>query len=293
MNVGMVIGDFAWQGGAVRMAETLAEIGQTADDAGFSIIGVGDHLWQGPHAGGPEAPQLECFTTLALLAAHTRRCRLAPVVAGVHFRRPGLLAKTLTTLDVLSGGRAMLGLGVGWDADEARGLGIPFPSLAERFEALEETVQICLRMWEGERGDERPYEGEHFRLERPLNLPQSLTRPHPPIMIGGGGEKRTLRLVARYADACNLYPGPDLAAKLEVLRGHCETEGRDYDAIEKTVIFPFDVGDDGAKAGELAGMLRGLAELGVQTALGIISGPDPVRTVEVVGKDVIPAVADA
>ncbi|MEV7966148.1 LLM class F420-dependent oxidoreductase [Sphaerisporangium sp. NPDC088356] len=288
-----MIGDFAWEGGTTRIANTLVEIAQTADDTGFSLIGVGDHVWQGPHAGGPEAPQLECFTTLALLAAHTRRCLLAPVMAGVHFREPGVLAKTVTSLDVLSGGRAMLGIGVGWDEDEARGLGIPYPSLAERFERLEETVQICLRMWDGEQGDERPFDGAHYRLERPLNLPQSITRPHPPIMIGGGGEKKTLRLVARYADACNLYPGPDLPAKLDVLRGHCEAEGRDYDAIEKTVIFPFDVGDEGAKAGELAGMLRGLGELGVRTAMGIVSGPDPVRQVEIIGKRVIPAVADA
>ncbi|WP_214410521.1 LLM class F420-dependent oxidoreductase [Sphaerisporangium fuscum] len=293
MKVGLELGDFAWEGGAARTAATLAAIGQTADDAGFALIGVGDHVWQGPHAGGPEAPMLECFTTLAALAVHTRRCLLAPIVAGVHFRQPGVLAKAVTTLDVLSGGRAMLGLGVGWYEDEARGLGIPYPSLSERFEMLEETIQICLRMWDGERGDERPYDGKHYRLARPLNLPQSISRPRPPILIGGGGEKKTLPLVARYADACNLYPGPDLPAKLAVLRELCEAEGRDYDAIEKTVIFPFDTGEDGAKAGELAEQLRGLAGLGVHTAIGIISGPDPVRQVEVIGKKVVPAVADA
>jgi F420-dependent oxidoreductase-like protein len=293
VKVGLVIGDFAWEGGPARIADTLVEIGQSADDGGFSLIGVGDHVWQGPHAGGPEAPQLECFSTLAVLAAHTRRCRLAPVVAGVHFRQPGVLAKTVTTLDVLSKGRAMLGLGVGWYEDEARGLGIPYPSLSERFQMLEETVQICLRMWDGEQGDERPFTGEHYRLDRPLNLPQSLSRPHPPILIGGGGERKTLRLVARYADACNFYPGPDLPAKLDVLRRHCETEGRSFEAIEKTVIFPFDVGPDGAQAGDLATELRKLAALGVDTAFGIVSGPDPVRQVEIIGKKVIPAVADA
>ncbi|MEU8266670.1 LLM class F420-dependent oxidoreductase [Sphaerisporangium sp. NPDC049002] len=290
MKVGLVIGDFAWEGGTTRIADTLVEIAQTADDTGFSLIGVGDHVWQGPHAGGPEAPQLECFTTLTLLAAHTRRCLLAPVMAGVHFREPGVLAKTVTSLDVLSGGRAMLGLGVGWYEDEARGLGIPYPSLAERFERLEETVQICHRMWDGEQGDERPFTGAHYQLERPLNLPQSITRPHPPIMIGGGGEQKTLRLVARYADACNLYPGPELPAKLDVLRGHCEAEGRDYDAIEKTCIFPFDMGAGVDPAG-LIEMLRALGELGVRTAMGIVAGPDPVRQVELIGKRVIPAVA--
>ncbi|GII76223.1 LLM class F420-dependent oxidoreductase [Sphaerisporangium rufum] len=292
MKIGLVIGDFAWEGGTARMADTLAGIARTADDTGFSLVGVGDHLWQGPHAGGPEAPQLECFTTLAVIAAHTRRCRIAPVVAGVHFRQPGLLAKTVSTLDVLSGGRAMLGLGVGWYEDEARGLGIPYPSLTERFEMLEETVRICHALWQGERGTEQPFAGKHYRLDRALSAPGTLARPHPPIMIGGGG-KKTLRLVARHADACNLYPGPDLPAKLDVLRAHCAAEGRDYDAIEKTCIMPFDTGPDGAGAAALAEQLRGLAAQGVETAIGIVSGPDPVRQVEIIGTKVIPAVADA
>ncbi|MGG8409820.1 LLM class flavin-dependent oxidoreductase, partial [Streptomyces sp. 12297] len=165
--------------------------------------------------------------------------------------------------------------------------------LAERFERVEETLQICLRMWDGEHGDDRPFDGKHYRQTRALNVPQALTRPHPPILIGGGGEKKTLRLVAKYADACNLYPSPDLADKLDVLRGHCETEGRDYDAIEKTIILPVDLVGDGAKADELSGMLRGLAGLGVRTAIGIIAGPDPLRQVELLGEKVIPAVADA
>lgn len=288
MQIGVVLGDFAWAG---NPAETLTRVAQAADDGGVSLIGVGDHLWQGPHVGGPEAPQLECFTTLAFLAAHTRRCRIGPVVAGVHFRRPGLLAKTVTTLDVLSGGRVMLGLGAGWDEAEAKGLGIPFPALTQRFEMLEETLQICLGMWEGERGSQQPFSGRHYTLERLLNMPQSTSRPRPKIMIGGGGERKTLRLVARYADACNLYPGPDLPAKLDVLRRHCEAEGRDYEEIEKTVIFPFDLGEDGAKAGELVEELRRLEALGIQTALGIVFGPDPATQVELIGKHVVPAVA--
>ncbi|GIH66869.1 LLM class F420-dependent oxidoreductase [Microbispora siamensis] len=291
MKIGLEIGEFAWEGGPAAMGRILADVASTADEAGVALIGVGDHLWQGPHAGGPEQPELECFTTLAFLAAHTRRCRLGPVVAGVHFRQPGLLAKTVTSLDVLSGGRAMLGIGVGWYEDEARGMGVPFPPLAERFGMLEETVQVCLRMWEGEQGDERPFDGAHYRLERPLNAPQSLSRPHPPIMIGGGGEKRTLRLVARYADACNLYPGPDLPAKLDVLRGHCEAEGRDYDAIEKTCILPLTLGPDGSGTDELLGALRGIAAAGVDTVIGILSGPDPRRQVDVVAGKVIPEAA--
>ncbi|MGH2616998.1 MAG: TIGR03560 family F420-dependent LLM class oxidoreductase, partial [Thermomicrobiales bacterium] len=236
---------------------------------------------------------LECFTTLAVVAANTRRCRLVPLVAGVHFRYPGLLAKMVTTLDVLSGGRAMLGIGAGWYEEEARGLGIPYPPLAERFEMLEETIQICLGMWRGERDDERPFVGNHYRLERPLNSPQSLTRPHPPILIGGGGEQKTLRLVARYGDACNLYPTPELPHKLDVLRRRCEEEGRDYDAIEKTGMLHFDVGENGAKVEEQIGELRRLSGLGIQTAIGIVRGPEPIRVVEIIGNEVLPAVADA
>ncbi|MER6949852.1 LLM class F420-dependent oxidoreductase [Nonomuraea sp. NPDC000554] len=291
MKIGLELAEFGWDSGPAEMGRTLKQIARVADDAGFDLIGVGDHVWQGPHAGGPEQPQLECFTTLAVIAAHTRRCRVAPVVAGVHFRQPALLAKTVTTLDVLSGGRAMLGIGAGWYADEATGMGFPFPPLAKRFEMLEETLQICLRLWQGEHGDERPFEGAHYRLERPLNLPQSLTRPHPPIMIGGDGRK-TLRLVARYADACNVYPGPDVAAKLDLLRTYCAEEGRDYDAIEKTAIFPFTVGADGTGVAELTGELRRWADAGVQTAIGIVSSTDPVRQMELIGEKVIPAVAD-
>jgi F420-dependent oxidoreductase-like protein len=204
VKLGVQIADYAWEGGPSGMADTLARIAHTADDAGFDVIGVADHLWQGAHLGGPEQPELECFTTLGVVATHTRRCRLVPLVAGVHFRHPALLAKMISTLDVLSGGRAMLGIGAGWYEEEARGLGFPFPPLAERFEMLEEAIQICLRMWQGERGDERPFAGKHYQLERPLNVPQSLSRPHPPILIGGSGERKTLRLVARYADACPL-----------------------------------------------------------------------------------------
>ncbi|MER7764135.1 TIGR03560 family F420-dependent LLM class oxidoreductase [Streptomyces sp. NPDC097619] len=290
MKLGLSLADYAWEGGAARTADTLVGLARTADEAGYHVIGAADHLWQGPHMGGPEQPMLECFTTLATIAAHTRNIRLMPLVAGVHFRAPGLLAKSVTTLDVLSGGRADLGIGAGWDADEARGLGIPFPPLAERYERLEETVRICRALWEGERGEEKPFEGTHHRLERTLNVPQNLGRPQ--IMIGGGGERRTLRLVARHADACNLYPGPELPGKLDVLRGHCEAEGRDYDTIEKTCIMPFVVADRAA-ADELTGALTGLAALGISRVIGILAGPDQHRTVELVATHVLPAVAEA
>jgi alkanesulfonate monooxygenase SsuD/methylene tetrahydromethanopterin reductase-like flavin-dependent oxidoreductase (luciferase family) len=214
------------------------------------------------------------------------------VVTGVHFRYPGMLAKTVTTLDVLSGGRAWLGIGAGHYEAAARGLGIPFPPPGERFEQLEETLQICLRMWNGERGDERPFTGKHYRLERPLNLPQSLSRPHPPILIGGAGERKTLRLVARYADACNLFPMPNLPQKLQALRRHCEAEGRDYNAIEKTCAFRFDVGANGAGVGELLGQLRWLAGMGIETVIGSVVGVEQITPLELIGREVIPAVAE-
>jgi alkanesulfonate monooxygenase SsuD/methylene tetrahydromethanopterin reductase-like flavin-dependent oxidoreductase (luciferase family) len=214
------------------------------------------------------------------------------MVSGVHFRYPAVLVKAVTTLEVLSGGRAWLGIGSGHYEEETRGLGIPFPPQKERFEMLEETAQIALRMWSGERGDERPFEGKHYRLERPLNLPQSISRPHPTIMIAGDGEKKTLRLVARYADACSLRPSPEIPRKFDVLRRHCEEEGRDYEEIEKTCAFAFDVGEGGEKAGELIGQLRWLAGLGVETVIGMVPNVDRISPLEVIGSEVIPAVAD-
>jgi F420-dependent oxidoreductase-like protein len=292
VKLGLQINDFGWPGGPCSVGATVAEIAQTAEGSGFDRIGVADHVWQHPIMGGPEAEELECYTTLAFLAANTSRTKLTAMVTGVHFRHPGVLAKTVTTLDVLSGGRAWLGIGSGHYEQEARGLGIPFPPLKERFEMLEETVQICLRMWSGERGDERPFEGKHYRLERPLNLPQSLSRPHPPIMIAGDGERKTLRLVARYADACSLRPGPEISRKLDVLRRHCEAEGRDYEEIEKTCAFAFDVGEDGSKAGELIGELRWLGGMGIETVIGFVPHVDRITPLKVIGREVIPAAAD-
>ena len=193
MKLALQLNSFDWPGGPERFGDTLVEIARTAEDCGFDRIGVSDHVWQHPIMGGPEADEPECYTTLAFLAARTEAIELLPMVSGVHFRYPGVLAKTVTTLDVLSGGRAWLGIGAGHYEEETRGLGIPFPPLTERFEMLEEAIQIALRMWSGERGDERPFEGKHYQLARPLNLPQSLSRPHPPIMIAGDGERKTLR----------------------------------------------------------------------------------------------------
>ncbi len=292
MKLGLQLNSFDWNGGPERFGSNLMDIARTAEAVGFDRIGVADHVWQHPIMGGPEANEPECYATLAFLAAHTERVGLGAMVSGVHFRYPAVLVKAVTTLDVLSGGRAWLGIGSGHYEEETRGLGIPFPAQRVRFEMLEEAIQIALRMWSGEHGDQRPFEGKHYRLERPLNLPQSLTRPHPPIMIAGDGEKKTLRLVARYADACSLRPSQEIPRKLDVLRRHCEEAGRDYEEIEKTCAFAFDVGERDEKAGELIGQLRWLAGMGVETVIGMVPNVDKISPLEVIGSEVIPAVAN-
>jgi F420-dependent oxidoreductase-like protein len=292
MKLGVQLNSFDWTGGPERFGRNLADIGRVAEEAGFDRIGVADHVWQHPIMGGPEADEPECYTTLAFLAANTEQIRLTAMVSGIHFRHPAVLVKAVTTLDVLSGGRACFGVGSGHYEEETLGLGIPFPPQRERFEMLEETVQIALRMWSGERGDDRPFGGKHYNLERPLNLPQSISRPHPPIMIAGDGEKKTLRLVARYADACSLRPGPQIPEKLDVLRGHCEEEGTDYDSIEKTCAFAFDVGESGEKVDELIGQMRWLSGMGIETVIGFVPRVDRISPLEIIGREVIPVVAN-
>ncbi|MGH8893358.1 MAG: LLM class F420-dependent oxidoreductase [Actinomycetes bacterium] len=289
MKIGVHLPRFTYQGGSATLGRDLARVAVAAEAAGVDRVSVMDHVWQiGPH-GPVEHEMLEAYTTLGFLAAHTSRVKLLTLVTAVVYRDPGLLAKMVTTLDVLSGGRAMLGIGAAWNAEESRGLGLFFPATAERFERLEEALQICLQMWSGEQG---PYEGKHYRLGRTLNSPQSLTWPHPPILIGGGGEKKTLRLVARYAQACNLFSGPELAHKLETLREHCQREGRDYGDIEKTVVFPFDVGRHGERVGQTLDGLRALADLGVQVAHGRVEAVQDIRPLDIIGEQVVPAVAD-
>ncbi len=288
MKIGLQIPDFTSPSGPRQLGADLRTVAQTADQAGFDFVSVMDHFFQIGVIGPPEREMLEAYTTLGYLAACTSRAKLVTLVTGAVYRHPGILAKIVTTLDVLSGGRAWLGIGAAWNEEESRGLGIPFPPVAERFERLEETLQICLQMW---RGDDSPYRGRHYQLERPLNSPQALSQPHPPIMIGGSGERKTLRLVARYGQACNLFPTPDLAHKLDVLRAHCEAEGRDYDEIEKTCYFIFDVGEKGEKAGEIIDQLGQLAGLGFQTAIGAVANVWQVSPLETIGNEVIPAVA--
>jgi F420-dependent oxidoreductase-like protein len=290
MKLGLHISSFTWPGGPPRIPEHLAAIARAADEAGFDRVSVMDHLWQIAVNGPPEQEMLEGYTALGFLAAHTTRVKLLTLVTGVVYRDPGMLAKMVTTLDVLSGGRAMLGIGAAWNEDEARGLGLPFPPTAERFERLEETLQIVLRMWSD---DDSPYVGKHYRLDRTLNSPQPLRRPHPPILIGGGGEKKTLRFVARYAQACNLFPGPDLARKLDVLRAHCEAEGRSYDDIEKTVLVPFRLGERGENVDEVIEGLRRLAGMGFTVAHGGLREPWNTDRFAYFADRIIPAVADA
>ncbi len=288
MKIGLQIPDFTSPSGPRQLGADLRTVAQTADQAGFDFVSVMDHFFQIGVIGPPEREMLEAYTTLGYLAACTSRAKLVTLVTGAVYRHPGILAKIVTTLDVLSGGRAWLGIGAAWNEEESRGLGIPFPPVAERFERLEETLQICLQMW---RGDESPHRGRHYQLERPLNSPRALSQPHPPIMIGGSGERKTLRMVARYGQACNLFPGPDLAHKLDVLRAHCDAEGRDYDEIEKTCYFIFDVGEKGEKAGEVIDQLGQLAGLGFQAAIGSVVDVWQVSPLEAIGNEVIPAVA--
>ena len=288
MKLGLQIPDFTWAGNPEQLGATLATVARTADDAGFEHIMLMDHFFQIKSVGPPEHEMLEAYTALGFVAAHTSRARLGTLVTGVHYRYPGVLAKIITTLDVLSGGRAWLGVGAGWNEEESRGLGIAFPPVAERFEQLEEALQICLQMWAG---DESPYDGKLFHLERPLNSPQALTKPHPPIMIGGGGEKKTLRLVAKYAQACNLFSSPDLGHKLDVLREHCEREGRNYDEIEKTAYYAYDVGDKGENTAKIIDDLGRLSEQGIQTAIGGVADVSQITPLEVIGNEIIPAVA--
>ena len=286
MKIGLQIPDFSTPRGPERLGAELATVARTADDAGFEYITVMDHFFQIPAVGPAEREMLEAYTTLGYLAACTSRAALLTVITGTVYRDPGVLAKIVTTLDVLSKGRAWLGIGAAWNEQESRGLGIPFPPVAERFERLEETLQIRLQMWHG---DESPYHGKHYQLERPLNSPQSLSRPHPPIMIGGGGEKKTLRLVARYADACNVFAGRDEARKLDVLRQHCEAVGRDYDTIYKTVYYAFNTSQGAQRIIDDLGTLAGL---GFDAAIGGVVNVWDVSPVEFIGSEIIPVVAD-
>jgi F420-dependent oxidoreductase-like protein len=281
MELGLHIADFTWNGGDAALGSQLARHAKNAEDAGITRITVMDHVWQIGPVGPVEHAMLEAYTALGFLAAHTQRVKLHTLVTGVVYREPGLLAKQVSTLDVLSGGRAGLGIGAAWNEDESKGLGLPFPPTAERFERLEEAIQICLQMWSD---SEAAYDGTHYHLGRTLNSPQSLQRPHPYLMIGGGGEKKTLRLVAQYADACNLHAGREPERKLEVLKGHCEAVGRDYDEIEKTSMIP--IGPDTTRD-EFLKTASGLREAGFAATYVFATGiTEPEKIIDLLGSAV-------
>ena len=280
MRIGLQVPDFTWTGSPASLGPTLRRIAVDAEQAGMSSFWVMDHFFQISMVGPPEHEMLEGYAALSHVAAVTERIMLGTMVTGVTYRHPGLLVKTVTTLDVLSGGRAYLGIGAAWNEQEHKGLGVPFPPVAERFERLEETLRIAGQMWSG---DEQPFTGMHYRLERPLNSPPALRRPHPPILIGGTGEKKTLRMVAQYADACNIFDmgSEGISHKLEVLRGHCERLRRDYQTIAKTTLGSLHVTSDGRNGtksvDQVVDHLGELAAIGIDesiVSLRNVSQPD-------------------
>lgn len=295
MRVGLQVPRFTWPGGPARLGDTFALIARNAERAGFASFWVMDHFFQIGMVGPAELEMLEGYSALSFAAGHTNRIKLGTMVTGVTYRHPGLLVKTVTTLDVLSQGRAYLGIGAAWNEQEHKGLGVPFPPVAERFERLEETLQIAQRMWSG---SEEAFIGKYYQLERPLNSPQALQRPHPPILIGGTGERKTLRLVAQYGDACNLFArmgDEELRRKLDVLRAHCEQVGRPYEAIQKTALdslFLTADGRDGSLSPQQAiDQFAHLAELGFDEVICNMPNVSDLEVFDVLADEVIPAVS--
>ncbi|WP_422742026.1 LLM class F420-dependent oxidoreductase [Micromonospora sp. WMMD754] len=286
MKLGLHYWTYSTPADPAAIAPTLAETATLAEQAGIASFTVMDHYFQMEAMAPASEPMLEAYTTLGYVAALTRRMTLGVLVTGVMYRYPGLLAKIVSTLDVLSGGRARLGVGASWYEREQRGLGVPVVPVAERFERLEETLRICKQMWSD---DDGPFEGRHHHLAETLNSPQPLRRPHPPIMVGGGGEKKTLLLVARYADACNLFGTgrEDVAHKLDVLRAHCAAEGRDYDTVEKTVLVTRPPLDD---VDAFLADVAAYAELGV-TEVQTMPDRHPVEFTRRLADEVLPKLA--
>jgi F420-dependent oxidoreductase-like protein len=288
VRFGLQINQFTWPGGAAAIGPTLARVARTADEVGFDSIWVMDHFFQIRQNGPPEAPMLEGQTALGFLAAHTERARLGLMVGGVHHRAPGLWIKAATTLDVLSGGRAWFGIGAAWNEHESKGLGLGFPPLRERFELLEDTLRMAHDMWSGGSGTHEAFEGTRVTATHLINSPQSLSRPRVPIMVGGGGERKTLLLVARYADACNLY-GRDVEAfhrKLEVLREHCAAIGRPYDEIERTTLVSVDPSTESTE--EIVERFGVLVEAGAQHVIFSVRGVADTSRLERIAAEVFP-----
>ncbi len=294
MRLGLQVANFTWAGGPTQIGETFGRIAENADKAGLYSLWVMDHFFQLQFIGPSELEMLESWSALAFAAGRTQQIKLGTLVTGVTYRHPGILLKTATTLDVLSQGRSYFGIGTAWYEEEHLGLGVPYPPLAERFERLEETLQIAHQMWSGE---DKPYQGKYYQLARTLNSPQSIQRPHPPILIGGSGERKTLRLVAQYADACNLfaYLGKDeMQRKFDILREHCQKIGRPYEQIEKTALDMVNISRNGGN-GTLSPAaavehFAGLAELGIDHV--ILGLPDPTNpeVFELLATEIIPQV---
>jgi F420-dependent oxidoreductase-like protein len=291
MKLGLQIINFDWPGTPANTAAHLAQMAQTAEAVGFASLWMMDHFYQIPDDGVQiDSPMPEANVTLAYAAAVTRTIKLGVLVNGVVYREPAMLVKIASTLDVLSGGRTYLGLGAAWYEEEARGLGFPFPPAAERLARLEETLQIIHKLWGNSR---HPYEGRYYRLAQPINSPQPLAQPHPPILVGGGGETKTLRLVAEYADACNLYAslGPEeLTRKLDVLKYHCDATGRDYNSIERTALGRVNLGK--STPAEIVKWCRELAKVGIQHLIITLADDAALTPMEILGRDVIPAIAE-
>ena len=281
MRISINITNYSWPDTPTSLGRHLGRIVRAAEAVGLDTLWVADHLLQADPTSTPDAAMLEAYTTLGFLAARSERIRLGTMVTGVTYRPPALLVKALTTLDVLSNGRAWLGLGAGYHDNEAQAMGLPLPPTAERFEHLEETLQLATQMWHG---DASAFTGRHHQPQHPINSPQPVSRPHPPILVGGMGETKTLRLVARYADACNLFDVPDsgqtVTRKLGVLAEHCDAIGRNYDEIGKTLSIRFDPGDS---PHEFTRRCADLAELGIDHLVLITTGPWTEDTVASVG----------
>jgi F420-dependent oxidoreductase-like protein len=288
MQLGIHFVNFTLPGGPERIGPTLSDTAVAADEGGCTTFSLMDHWFQMEWRAPATDPMLEAYAGLAFLAGRTRRITLSALVTGVTYRHPGLLAKIVTTLDVVSEGRAQLGIGAAWYEREHLGLGVAFPPVSERFERLEETIQICLQMWSD---DDGPFEGRHYQLAETICRPEPVQRPHPPILVGGSGERKTLRLVARYADACNLFaPEPAVVAhKLDVLARHCESEGRDPDRVKKTILGFTDPLDD---VDAFLASMEEYAKLGVELVEVMPPGPDPVSWAAALGDQVVPKLAE-
>jgi F420-dependent oxidoreductase-like protein len=289
VKIGLQISSFTWPGGDAAIGATLGRIAETADSVGFDSLWVMDHFYQIRGVGRPEEPMLEGWSALAFMAAHTRKATLGLMVGGVHYRQAALWAKAATTLDVLSGGRSYLGIGAAWNEEESRGLGFPMPPLGIRFEMLEETLQIVHAMWQGDRGSGQAFHGAHYQADRLLNSPQAISKPHPKIIIGGGGEQKTLRLVAKYADACNIFGGPEqLTHKFSVLRERCAEVGRPFGEIERTNLSRVDLSAQTPAA--VVDAFGRLADVGVEHVIFSLVDVADLRNLETLGRDVVPAI---